>query len=96
MEPPIEGDDQTAAGIAGADMLTYIVKQSAAAASAFLGASLKKGSIKQPAEGGLLVVSKMGGPSVFTSSGSRHIPRPAVRNEHSALSILQDVLLGCG
>jgi hypothetical protein len=76
-------------------MSTYIAKQSATAASAFLGTSHKKGGIKQPAEGGLLVVFKTGGPSAFTSSGSRHVPRPAVRNEYSALSVLQDVLLEC-
>jgi hypothetical protein len=96
MEPPVEGDDQTAAGIAGTDMSTYIAKQSTTVASAFLGTSHKKGGIKQPAEGGLPVVSKTSGPLVFTSSGSRHVPRPAVRNECFALSVLQDVLLGRG
>jgi hypothetical protein len=102
-EPPVEGEVKTAAGIAGADTTSsYIAEQSAAAASAFLSASHKKGGVKPPTEGTLPLTSKGGGPLVFptpSASGSRHVPtrvanRRHVKNGRSALGLIQDVLLG--
>jgi len=94
MEPPVEGDGKTATGITpGMNILSFITEQSASAASAFLSAPHKKGGIKRPTGGSLPSVSES--PLSLTSppSGSLHVPKP-VKNEHSALSVLQDVLLG--
>lgn len=97
-EPPVGGDDKTAAGGATADirdMTSYIEKQSAAAASAYLSAPHKnKDGIKKPIKGSPLPAFSGGSPS-STSSDSvpYHVPKP-VRNECSALSVLQDMLLG--
>jgi hypothetical protein len=70
-------------------------KRTAAAASVFLSAPYKKHEIKGPTEGCLPSVSAEGSPSFLISSDSClfHAPKP-VKNEHSALSILQAMLLG--
>jgi hypothetical protein len=87
-------------------MSSYITKQSAVAADAFLSASHKKGRVKQAIKGNLPLVPEEGGPSsdsYATSSDSRsesisrcdQVLRPG-KNDRSAMSVLQDVLLGRG
>jgi len=55
-------------GIVNADVSSYITKQSATAAMAYLSASRKKGGIKDLTEGNLPLVSNGDGPSFSSSS----------------------------
>lgn len=95
-EPHVEGDDKMATGIVDADLPSYIAKQSAAAASAYLSGPHKKRRVRRPTEGDLALAKGEGGSSsVRMSSEPRldHVPK-FVKNERSALSALQDTLLG--
>jgi hypothetical protein len=97
------GDDKIAGTAAMPDMSSYVAKQSTFAANAFLSTSHKKGRPPPVSEEGRPPVSGEGGSSSessATSSDSKkpdsaphHVQRP-VKNERSALSVLQDVLLG--
>lgn len=90
-ELSIDGDATNAAGIAPPHISSFIAKQSASAASAFLSAPQKKRGIKR--EGGLSPVGSSSSLTSSSDSDSLQVPKP-VKNERSALSILQDVLLG--